>query len=164
MLPQIARGDSNKMWVIPSELTDALRGIGGSLGSKAPDLGDDDEGWVEPDRPDENPFDDTILEDPAQALKEARGQAGQASREATEHATPVGRVQPSSSRGGDVPDPTPASAPPAAPFPADPAPTGPAGPPPGSSQGSPPPSGPPADVPPPTPPAGPGTDDDTRPR
>src|SRR3954449_1208520 len=32
VLPQIARGDSNKMWIIPSELTDALRGIGNALG------------------------------------------------------------------------------------------------------------------------------------
>ena len=32
VLPQIARGDSNKMWIIPSELTDALKGIGGMLG------------------------------------------------------------------------------------------------------------------------------------
>ncbi len=32
VLPQIARGDANKMWIIPSELTDALRGIGGALG------------------------------------------------------------------------------------------------------------------------------------
>lgn len=29
VLPQIARGDSNKMWIIPSELTDALKGMGG---------------------------------------------------------------------------------------------------------------------------------------
>ena len=34
VLPQIARGDSNKMWIIPSELTDALKGIGGMLGPR----------------------------------------------------------------------------------------------------------------------------------
>lgn len=28
MLPKIAEGDSNKMWIIPSELTEALKGIG----------------------------------------------------------------------------------------------------------------------------------------
>ena len=27
VLPQIARGDSNKMWIIPSELTEALNTI-----------------------------------------------------------------------------------------------------------------------------------------
>src|SRR5580765_7399171 len=32
MLPQIARGDSNKLWIVPSELGEALKGIGGMLG------------------------------------------------------------------------------------------------------------------------------------
>ena len=27
-LPKLAEGDSNKMWIIPSELTEALKGIG----------------------------------------------------------------------------------------------------------------------------------------
>jgi regulator of protease activity HflC (stomatin/prohibitin superfamily) len=30
-LPQIAQGDSNKLWIVPSELGDALKGIGGML-------------------------------------------------------------------------------------------------------------------------------------
>jgi regulator of protease activity HflC (stomatin/prohibitin superfamily) len=33
VLPQIARGDSNKLWIVPSELGEALKGIGGMLGS-----------------------------------------------------------------------------------------------------------------------------------
>jgi regulator of protease activity HflC (stomatin/prohibitin superfamily) len=33
MLPQIAQGESNKMWIIPSELTQALGRLGGSLTS-----------------------------------------------------------------------------------------------------------------------------------
>jgi regulator of protease activity HflC (stomatin/prohibitin superfamily) len=32
MLPQIAQGDSNKIWVIPSELTKALGGLGNAFG------------------------------------------------------------------------------------------------------------------------------------
>ena len=32
VLPQIARGDSNKVWIVPSELGEALKGIGGMLG------------------------------------------------------------------------------------------------------------------------------------
>jgi regulator of protease activity HflC (stomatin/prohibitin superfamily) len=36
VLPQLAKGDSNKMWIIPSELTDALRGISSALGGAAP--------------------------------------------------------------------------------------------------------------------------------
>lgn len=97
VLPQIARGDSNKMWIVPSELTDALKAMGGMLGKgdDGPETGTDDDVWVEPSTPPmDNAFAETALEDPAEALKEARGQAGQASREATEHATPAGRVQP----------------------------------------------------------------------
>ncbi len=33
MLPQIAQGEANKMWIIPSELTQALGRLGGQLGS-----------------------------------------------------------------------------------------------------------------------------------
>ena len=33
-LPKIAQGDSNKMWIVPSELGDALKGIGGMLGGR----------------------------------------------------------------------------------------------------------------------------------
>jgi len=36
MLPQIAQGDSNKIWVIPSEFTSALDTITSSLGGKKP--------------------------------------------------------------------------------------------------------------------------------
>ena len=49
VLPQIARGDSNKMWIIPSELTDALKGIGGMLGRGQGGFdGGDDDDWVDP--------------------------------------------------------------------------------------------------------------------
>jgi len=109
VLPQIARGDSNKMWIIPSELTDALKGIGGMLGrgeGGGPfSSGDDDEGWVDPG-PMQDAFDETTLEDPMQALAEARGMAGLASQEATEHASPLGRVQPPVAPQADaVPEP-----------------------------------------------------------
>ena len=95
VLPQIARGDANKMWIIPSELTDALRGIGGMLGkSDEGGFPADDEGqWVDAGEL-RTAFEETALEPPEQALAEARGQAGRASREATEHATPAQRVQP----------------------------------------------------------------------
>ena len=37
VLPQMARGDANKMWIIPSELTEALKGISeGFFGGKPP--------------------------------------------------------------------------------------------------------------------------------
>jgi regulator of protease activity HflC (stomatin/prohibitin superfamily) len=35
MLPQIAQGDANKVWVIPSEITNALGGLGGVIESVA---------------------------------------------------------------------------------------------------------------------------------
>jgi regulator of protease activity HflC (stomatin/prohibitin superfamily) len=35
MLPQLAKGEANKIWVIPSEFTQALSGITGALGARA---------------------------------------------------------------------------------------------------------------------------------
>jgi regulator of protease activity HflC (stomatin/prohibitin superfamily) len=94
VLPQLAKGDANKMWIIPSELTEALRGIGSALGGQAPGAAAQDEGWVEPVADEDNAFKETVLEDPAKALAEARGQAAQASAESTEHAAPPRRQQP----------------------------------------------------------------------
>jgi regulator of protease activity HflC (stomatin/prohibitin superfamily) len=148
VLPQIARGDANKMWIIPSELTDALKGIGGMLGrgeGGGPFGGgsDDDEGWVDPG-PLKDAFDETHLEDPMQALAEARGMAGKASQEATEHAAPVQRVQPPARPPADaVPDYEPPTAPPAVPPPGMP------------DEGPEPPMAPPAVPPPGTPDEGP---------
>jgi regulator of protease activity HflC (stomatin/prohibitin superfamily) len=44
MLPNIAQGDANKMWIIPSELNDALKGLGSLVGPKdgGPTYADDD--------------------------------------------------------------------------------------------------------------------------
>jgi regulator of protease activity HflC (stomatin/prohibitin superfamily) len=36
MLPQLAQGDANKLWVIPSELTEALKGIGKAFTPQQP--------------------------------------------------------------------------------------------------------------------------------
>ena len=35
MLPQIARGDANKVWIIPSEITDALKGLANGVTGRA---------------------------------------------------------------------------------------------------------------------------------
>lgn len=45
MLPNLARGESNKVWIIPSELNDALKGLGSITGAAAksgvePEIGD----------------------------------------------------------------------------------------------------------------------------
>ncbi|MBB2987690.1 SPFH domain-containing protein [Terracoccus luteus] len=102
VLPQLARGDSNKMWIIPSELTDALKGIGTALGGQEQAPSGDDEQWLDTGDDHDNAFAETVLEDPAKALAEARGQAAQASAESTEHAAPVGRAQPVRGGAADV--------------------------------------------------------------
>ena len=89
MLPQIAHGEANKMWIVPSELTQALQGIGAALGPHGPSgtgslddppvasrTHDEDEDAVEVDEP--------SLEDPAEALRRARADAAGAAKEAEE--------------------------------------------------------------------------------
>src|SRR3954452_19203578 len=39
-LPQIANGSANKVWIVPTELTKALEGMGGALGGLANMVGD----------------------------------------------------------------------------------------------------------------------------
>ena len=34
MLPQIAKGDANKVWIVPSEITDALKGLANGMGGR----------------------------------------------------------------------------------------------------------------------------------
>jgi len=143
VLPQIARGDSNKMWIIPSELTDALKGIGGMLGRGQGGFdGGDEDDWVDPGIEFAPAFQDATLEDPAEALARARGQAGLASREAEEHGAPASRVQPPIEPGADVVPPRPATprVPPVPPVP--------------FSQEEPPPPPPAAPPAPPAPPTG----------
>jgi len=43
-LPKLAQGDSNKLWIIPSEVGEALKGIGGALGNI--NAGDDEAAGV----------------------------------------------------------------------------------------------------------------------
>ena len=101
VLPQLARGDSNKMWIIPSELTDALKGIGNALGGtgQGAQVAEED-AWVDSGEAMPTAFDDTVLEDPARALAEAREEAARSSAEAEGHSAGVsGRSAPRSSAG-----------------------------------------------------------------
>jgi regulator of protease activity HflC (stomatin/prohibitin superfamily) len=94
VLPQLARGDSNKMWIIPSEVTDALRGISGALGGQQQAVdGSEDGEWSEPE-PDDSSFNYASLQDPAEAVAEARGQAVQASAIASQTSASAARQQP----------------------------------------------------------------------
>ncbi|HEY9495162.1 MAG TPA: SPFH domain-containing protein [Intrasporangium sp.] len=111
VLPQIAKGDSNKMWIIPSELTDALRGIGNALGANEAREALAVDELFEQSPPEDDAFAETILEDPAKALAEARGQAAMASAESTEHAAPVSRQQPPIRPPADQVPPAPSTPP-----------------------------------------------------
>src|SRR4051794_20334095 len=110
VLPQIAQGDSNKLWIVPSELGEALKGIGGMLGRgmNGPDAsgggagggaggggggggggnGGDGSGGL-PTRPtggsdlDIPLIEEPTLQDPAEALRQARETAASASAEAS---------------------------------------------------------------------------------
>jgi regulator of protease activity HflC (stomatin/prohibitin superfamily) len=105
MLPQIAQGPSNKVWIVPTELTQALHGIGQALGGtdaagtgvrapsfgeppgngSAPGMGDGQgngqvgvsAGAGAPDA-DSVEFADAALEDPRVALDRARAEAADA--------------------------------------------------------------------------------------
>lgn len=85
MLPRLARGDSNKLWIIPSELGEALKGIGGVLGTLAPE-GPDAGAPGSRETPQRAVPDvllpEPTLQDPNEALAAARREAARASAEA----------------------------------------------------------------------------------
>jgi regulator of protease activity HflC (stomatin/prohibitin superfamily) len=74
MLPQIAQGASNKLWIVPSELTQALKGVGEALGGKA--TGDDAVTWASGEAEDGGlgSLQSPVLEDPAEALSRANAE------------------------------------------------------------------------------------------
>jgi len=91
MLPRIAQGDANKLWIVPSELGDALKGLGGVLGGLQGTNGTAEHAQngapsAVPPLPDDDLFMPT-LQDPNEALAEARRDAAGASAEAEDAAT-----------------------------------------------------------------------------
>ena len=108
VLPQIARGDSNKLWIVPSELGEALKGIGGMLGQIAPQTGPEAGAYTGPtdyhptsghpgaDATGEGGLEEPVLQDPQEALRAARAEAASASADAEGAAT--GGIEP-----GDMP-------------------------------------------------------------
>jgi len=104
MLPQIAQGESNKMWIVPTELTQALQGIGAALGPHGPSgtgsLDGPPVGTASGfDHAEEVEVDEPSLEDPAEALARARREAAGAAKEAEESTRVARRGSLGGSRG-----------------------------------------------------------------
>jgi len=132
MLPEIANGSSSKLWVIPTEFTAALGSITSAFGpgpsGGAPTGGDDgssDDGDEDTERPSvrtpehiealDVQLPETSLQDPAEALREARGQANEATAEASQAGETSGApLDPSAAAGqrpADDPEVPPAAKP-----------------------------------------------------
>jgi len=109
MLPEIAEGDANKMWVIPTEFTAALQGISqgftGRGGAGTPfDFGSGDGGGAGTDADlGTNPFEEVDLADPSDALAEARSQAADAAADATDAGTASGMPYKKGTQAGQAP-------------------------------------------------------------
>jgi regulator of protease activity HflC (stomatin/prohibitin superfamily) len=82
-LPQIAAGPSNKIWIVPVELTKALEGIGEALGGLRV-------GPAGGEGPAAAPPDPELTADANAAAQEAAAQAAQAAAVAAESAGPLG--------------------------------------------------------------------------
>jgi regulator of protease activity HflC (stomatin/prohibitin superfamily) len=102
MLPEIANGTASKLWVVPTEFTAALgsiaKGFGGAPGTPGipgePAVGEREAR----DRP--STYRPTALEDPGEALAEARRQAEAATADATSSGTRSGMpFDPTAERG-----------------------------------------------------------------
>ena len=81
VLPQIANSPSNKIWIVPTELTQALRGIGQALGGESDGTGTWEPGAVTGSGLAAD-LAQTQLEDPQQALSRAKAEADAAAADA----------------------------------------------------------------------------------
>jgi len=134
MLPQIANGSSSKLWVIPTEFTAALGSIASAFGGEQPPPGfdNDDDGDNGGGDDDAGPaggpsgrrarrrkerastaehiegldveLPETSLQDPSEALREARGQVSEATAEATTAGERSGRPFSQAAEAGQVPE------------------------------------------------------------
>jgi regulator of protease activity HflC (stomatin/prohibitin superfamily) len=87
VLPQVANSSSSKLWIVPAELTQALRGITNALGGDLTGPNDGSSLGPVDGAPSGGqllgtPFDDTQLEDPQIALRRAREDAADATADA----------------------------------------------------------------------------------
>lgn len=129
MLPQIANGNSSKLWVIPTEFTAALQSItsafipgggpgaggsgvggtggGGDSGQSGSDSGESAGGEYSRSGIDEGlavDLPETSLQDPAEALRQARGEVSEASAEANQAGESSGRPFDESAAAGQRPE------------------------------------------------------------
>ncbi len=109
MLPQIANGTASKLWVVPTEFTAALGSIAGAFGGETPPPAFEPsqeratESAIGVDLP------ESTLQDPAEALREARGQVDEASAEATSAGITSGRPFSAAAEAGQAPNDDPQS-------------------------------------------------------
>jgi regulator of protease activity HflC (stomatin/prohibitin superfamily) len=130
MLPQIANGSSSKLWVVPAEFTAALGSITsafGSGGDTAPAAprgdGPSDAGAARERAPEmidglDIDLPETSLQDPAEALREARSQVDEATAEASTAGEHTGAPFNRSAEAGQAPpdEPIPPAAKPWSPH------------------------------------------------
>lgn len=107
MLPQIANGTASKLWVVPTEFTSALGSIAGAFGGQQPPKGFEPSeqrstsGGIDVDLP------ESALQDPAEALREARGQVDEAAAEATSAGISSGSPSSKKAEAGQAPQTPP---------------------------------------------------------
>ncbi|WP_154793783.1 SPFH domain-containing protein [Occultella kanbiaonis] len=130
MLPQIANGSSSKLWVVPAEFTAALGSItsafggGGDTSPPAPrGDGPSDAGKAREAAPEmieglDIALPETSLQDPAEALREARSQVDEATAEASTAGEHTGAPFNRSAEAGQAPpdEPIPPAAKPWSPH------------------------------------------------
>ncbi|MDR2373416.1 MAG: SPFH/Band 7/PHB domain protein [Bifidobacteriaceae bacterium] len=87
MLPQLARGESSKLWIIPAEFTEALASMAGAF---KPEGGPPRARNAAARTLGRLAFQDVALEDPAQALRQAQGAADAATSDASRVGTGTG--------------------------------------------------------------------------
>jgi hypothetical protein len=115
MLPSIAQGDANKLWIVPSEIGDALKGLGSAVGQAAGITQKAEGEWHAPEL-----SNGEVSElDSSAAAPAAVAEADNAVREAiaaAESAAVSTRSQaaPSTSSTPSIPPPAPSQEPPAA--------------------------------------------------
>jgi len=105
MLPQIANGTASKLWVVPTEFTSALGSIAGAFGGETPPAAFEPSQERSTDPGVGVDLPESALQDPAEALREARGQVDEASAEASSAGITSGSPFSKKAEAGQAPEP-----------------------------------------------------------